>query len=498
MSFRRLVPALTFIAVFAMAMRVSVDTDTWWHLRAGAWMVENRALLDTDPFSHTRFGEPWIYPGWLAQIILFGLHTLLGSEGLNLLTALMVVLAFASLWPVLEAPPLLRAFVLLLGATASGVFWSARPQIFSFALAGITLALLERARAQDRLAGLWALPLIAALWVNLHGGFAVLFILLGAFFGGELLSILSRSVLGRASLKDAYESRRNLILRLGLILAVCVAAIGANPHGYVMLAYPFQTVSIDVLQQYIQEWQSPNFHQLEVQPFLWLLLAVLFAFGLSRQRPAATELLLVGGFAYLALLAGRNIALFALAAVPPLARHAYSALLPVAERFGPSKPLSTPIAARLNLVLFALALLAAGIKSAAPLSPSFNEAAIAEHLPVQAVAYLNDQQLEGPLFNDYSWGGYILWELYPAYKTFVDGRTDLFEDEILEDYLEAWRAGPGWEQVFDKWEIQVAFLPLEAPLVRALESDGWIRTFSDTRAVVLLAPNQGRADEQDG
>ena len=60
----------------------------------------------------------------------------------------------------------------------------------------------------------------------------------------------------------------------------------ANPAGPVMLAYPFKTVSIGALQDYIAEWQSPNFHSLSVQPFIWLLLVTFAAVGVSRRRLA--------------------------------------------------------------------------------------------------------------------------------------------------------------------------------------------------------------------
>jgi hypothetical protein len=67
-----------------MAVRVAVDTDTWWHLRAGSWMLEKGEILRTDPFSLTKQGEPWTYPGWLAQVTLYGVFHNLGFAGLNL------------------------------------------------------------------------------------------------------------------------------------------------------------------------------------------------------------------------------------------------------------------------------------------------------------------------------------------------------------------------------------------------------------------------------
>ena len=70
LTFDRLVISLTFIAIFAMAARVSTDSDTWWHLRAGQWIVEHRAVPMADLFSHTRANAAWQYPGWLAEVLM--------------------------------------------------------------------------------------------------------------------------------------------------------------------------------------------------------------------------------------------------------------------------------------------------------------------------------------------------------------------------------------------------------------------------------------------
>ena len=72
---------LTFAGIFAMAFRLSVDTDTWWHLRAGAWMVAHHQLLTVDQFSTTRFGQPWINHSWLSQFP--WLQSRIGGRGLG-------------------------------------------------------------------------------------------------------------------------------------------------------------------------------------------------------------------------------------------------------------------------------------------------------------------------------------------------------------------------------------------------------------------------------
>jgi hypothetical protein len=120
-----LVTFITFLAVFAMAARISVDTDTWWHLRAGQWIVENRQIPREDVFSYTRAGESWEYPGWLVEVPLYWLYQLAGPGGLNLWTAFMVTLTFAFVWLTLSGGPFLKAFVIVLAAAAAGVYWAA-------------------------------------------------------------------------------------------------------------------------------------------------------------------------------------------------------------------------------------------------------------------------------------------------------------------------------------------------------------------------------------
>jgi hypothetical protein len=255
-----------------------------------------------------------------------------------------------------------------------------------------------------------------------------------------------------------------------------------------MLLYPLRTVSIGVLQDYIQEWQSPDFHMPEVQPFLWMLLLVALVLALSPRPKRPAEIIGFLGFAGMALIAGRNIALFALVGAPPLARHASAMIEPIARRIRRGPQVNERIARLLNLVLLLAAILAAAVKIALPLSRTVNDDGLAERLPVSAVGWIREHQPAGPLFNSYNWGSYVLWELYPNYRSFVDGRTDLFDDEILEEYLSAWRAEPGWGGVLEKWGIRLALLEPGAPLALMLPSTGWELLYEDDQAVVLGRP----------
>ncbi len=271
MSYKRFLFLLTMLAVLTMAVRISVASDTWWHLRAGAWIVEHRAILDTDPFSLTRQGQAWIYPGWLAQLGLYFAYRIAGFVGLNILTAIFVLGAFMFLWDITEVRPFVRSCLILLAATTSAVYWSARPHIFSFFLASVFLWVLEKDREKPgRL--IWVLPVLMALWGNLHGGFAIGFILIATYLLGQIANVLGDRLLSKHSLDVIWKRYRNPLLRLAGVGLLSAVLLGLNPHGYKMLVYPFKTVSIGTLQNYIQEWQSPDFHQLQVMPFLGMLL----------------------------------------------------------------------------------------------------------------------------------------------------------------------------------------------------------------------------------
>jgi hypothetical protein len=112
-------------------------------------------------------------------------------------------------------------------------------------------------------------------------------------------------------------------------------------------------------------------------------------------------------------------------------------------------------------------------------------------MPVGAVDFVQAEQPPGPLFNSYNWGGYVLWRLYPDYLSFVDGRTDLFDDEILNSYLAAWSGQPSWKSLFENWGIRLVMIEPDAPLVTVLQSSGWQVLYQDSVSVVLAPQARG-------
>jgi hypothetical protein len=476
-----LVTFITFLAVFAMAARISVDTDTWWHLRAGQWIVENRQIPREDVFSYTRAGESWEYPGWLVEVPLYWLYQLAGPGGLNLWTAFMVTLTFAFVWLTLSGGPFLKAFVIVLAAAAAGVYWAARPYLVTFLLAAITLWFLEKYRwrkAENPGKMVYWLPVLMILWVNSHGGFLVGFMIWGIYWISEVGLILWETWFKK---QRPFEIRTfgTPLLWSGLLMVIAVCI---NPYGPGMLMYPFKTVSIGVLRDYIQEWQTPEFHSIAVQPFAWLMLLTFGAVGASRQKLTFIDFALVGLFFYMGLLAGRNVALFSIVAPMVLTRHAAPAIDGLSNSLG--MQFAATVApgkrsARLNVIIL-LVLLAAVLFKVATIYPEkTNIDAFKGYLPIGAVDYLNTNQPEGRLFNPYNWGGYLLWDL-PGYPVFVDGRTDLYNDEIINKWLTVVRVEDGWQDILKGYGINLVLIEPRSMLDRTLALDSaWAPIYRD-------------------
>jgi hypothetical protein len=487
----RFVAGVVFILIFAMAARTPLDSDVWWHMRAGETIWQSGHVLSVDTFSYTRAGMPWLSHSWLTEVSWYLLFRLGGylalSAGVALLAALSMGLTFAQM----DAPPLLRAFVLVLAATVAAVVWSPRPQAFSLVFFAATACLLYlyKWRQIDRL---WLILPLFILWSNYHGGYVLGLLAIGAMIFGEILNHL----LGFSG-KEILDWQGILRLTLWGILAAVVVVV--NPHGVAMWTAPFRTVEVGVLRQFISEWASPDFHQLVQQPFLWLLFGVLAAIGFSGKRLDGSDLLGVVGFAYLALLARRNYGPFALVAAPVLARHLWAGWQGWQRRRNSPTPLegrgrglarlgglASPRLNRLfNFALLALLTLAALLKVYGVTSPALVSEYSSRLFPVKAVRWIEVNQPPGQLFNDYNWGGYLLWHLRD-YPVFVDGRTDLYADEILHLYLRVLGGEDGWEETLNQYRVNLVLIEPSSALARELKrSMDWIEAYRDDVAIIF-------------
>jgi hypothetical protein len=191
-------------------------------------------------------------------------------------------------------------------------------------------------------------------------------------------------------------------------------------------------------------------------------------------------------------LAGRNIAVFAVVAAPILTQHADDAIRELQERWPVLRRLTNSAPPSrgsqvLNWILLALVAAAVLVKVALPLNPATTTEAIAQYAPVGAANYLKVTPTPGLLFNSYNFGGYLAWALYPNRLIYVDGRTDLYDDIFLNEYLNAYQAGPGWQQTFVKYGIATVVVETNAPIALELrQTPGWAVRYSDPVSVILV------------
>jgi len=491
-TLERLVFVVILILVFLMAARTPLDTDMWWHMRAGETTVEMGSPLLVDTTSFTKFGENWVNHSWLGGVLLYGVFSIGGFFGLGLLVTGVVTLTIGIVYFQSVGPGLLRGPILILGAVVSSWVWSPRPQIFTlllFAWVGYLLYLYKW-RAINRL---WLLIPTFILWSNLHAGYTLGLILILFFLAGEILN----TILGYKGeeILDWKKARALIVWTIASGLVVLI-----NPNGIRTWLISFETIRIEVLQQLIDEWSSPNFHELEMHPFLWLFFITLTAMVFAKRRVDGVDLVGLLGFAYMALTAKRNFAPFALFAMPVMARYMGPLLVDLGLRIQSwigisslgkiiaSKPklnLDPGIRKVINLILVSILWISALGKLYVVTHPMLVEVYESRYYPTGAVQFLKENPQQGNLFNSYGWGGYLQWHLR-EYPVFVDGRTDLFGDEIIRLWLDVMEVNENWAHILDRWNIGIMVVEPDRPIVKVLRAEGWQVLYQDEVSIVIV------------
>ena len=187
---RRVFVIILALGLFTMAARAATDPDLWWHLRTGQLIVQNHEVFHADPYSYTRFGQPWVDHEWLSQVLIFGLYRLAGWGGLIVGFGAVIAAAFLVVFLRCPGRPYVAGVITLLGAFASAPSWGVRPQMLTLLLASLLLLILERSYQRPRL--LWWTPPLMLLWVNLHAGYAVGLALMVLFLVGDALDVTFR------------------------------------------------------------------------------------------------------------------------------------------------------------------------------------------------------------------------------------------------------------------------------------------------------------------
>jgi hypothetical protein len=482
---KHLILLAILMLVVALDVRPPFSVDTWQHLRTGQWIVEHHAVPHTDPFSWTFNGRPWEFPGWIVQIMLYGVYAAWGIVGINLWTILFVLLSFIVVYFTCEGPLVLRLIVLPFAALIASLLWVARPLMLSVLLAAVFAYLFNRYRRERRMRDLWLLPPLMMLWANAHDGFVIGFAMIGAVMVGEGLRVVLR--------REPWVALWETLRPWSVILALCLVAACVNPFGPSLLLHPFRQVSIHWVMTHIFEWMPPD----QRDPATWIFFGLaLLSFFAYRKSVDFVDLIFFVLFGYLAIQSRRHIPLFIVITTPIVVKHLnyiWEARSAASRRSGKTvqwlrdarRALLGMEEARGTWIGWGLVgLLGVVIALRLPwvLSPDSVAHYNQTSLPTRAVEFIlaHDPPLPKPMFNDYNFGSYFLWALYPDYPVYVDGRADLYGDEWLERYYRITSAQPDYQRLLDADGVNLAVAQASFPLAKLLKENRlWTQIYAD-------------------
>ena len=476
-SLNKVFEVYVFAFAFFFASRPISDADFWFHLKTGQYIFQHGVIPRTELFSFSHYGRPWVAHGWLSGATFYALYSRLGSNFLIFLFALLAALAFWIVYKRCNTHPFIAGGATLLGAWSITTTIGVRPRIFSLLFASIYLAVLNQYVQRGTGRRVWFLIPLMALWVNLHGGFFIGFALIAL----TLLGLPLDAWAAGDKLRSIWPRGRVLTV----VLLGCLVAGLLNPYGIRMYTFPLSVLQSSIFQDFINDWLSPDFHQPQLRMLLILILLTISVLVLSPRRIKPSELLLFLATLYATLKAQRNMLIFALVAVPLLANGLQELLSQYFGRTTFRRAQVTKLSVRelafMLVLMLPLGIFAFRVRSAiyVPLTQQKN------HIPINAVNYLRENQVTGNTFVAPNiWGGYLLWEL-PSNPVYIDGR-DVYPDLFVKEFLDIQRGTVDWKKPFERYSVQVALVePNTNIALRLEESTAWERIYQDEMAVVF-------------
>jgi hypothetical protein len=454
------------------------DGDAGRHIRVGTEILEKRQVPNADSMSHTRFGETWVAHEWGAEVAYATAARLGGLAGVATLAALLfastVLLMY---WNVILLGGTLRSALAI--ATAGMllllVHLLPRPHLITTAFASTLMLFLIQYRRTALFRWVIGIPPLFLVWANCHGGFPAGFALLTLFvadvwIGGEGPS--------------AIRQRRTLIG----VFALSVLATMINPVGPALWAYVIGHLGDQLLMDVTQEFQSPDFHAPWGKLLLGVILGIGYLLGTARRRMPLLGLTILLGTLAASLVSARHITLFAALGFPWLACLFVESPADPEDRkrsVWPDQPLSSgheAIASVTSPIISAIAALVLLFVVNGPLSHRARYDPT--RFPVRAMGFVDRLQIPGALFNEMEWGGYLLYE-FPEIPVFIDGQTDFYGEELVQEYFVAHLGAPGWREVLDLYDVRWTMLRSGATLNRLLAmSPEWVLVYDDGVATV--------------
>ena len=456
--------SLTFL-VFIFARRDIADPDLWWHLRNAQLVLTQGRLSTADHYSFTAPGAAILPFEWLSEFPFYAAYRWAGLTGLFWLVFVLGTLIMLGVFRLsyLASRDVNNSFVVSVGGTVlAAITMGSRPLLFGW-LYLVTLLLVLAEVREGHWRGLWLLPPLFCLWINSHGSWPMGMMLFGIFIASGLLE---------GNWGQAYAKRWSPAQLRQLLMAAGASAMAVfiNPFGYRLVFYPFRIMFVEGNGvDDVTEFASVNFHTPWGKVAMVLILGVLLIAVFSQVRWRLDEIAAVMLAFHYALTFSRFLFLAGIL-LPPVFAKRLKLMSPYDRNS--DKRLSNAIALAVLLCLFVVYL---------PRHAAFQAPV---QYPQGAVDFMNTNGIQGRVFHDYVWGGYLIWHM-PASRVFVDGRYDPYAHGVFKDYMAA-ISGENAQAVLDKYQVEYVLMPPDSLLVQILkETTKWAVRYSDNTSVLL-------------
>jgi len=462
---------LAFVVLFswyplsAMHWANVSDPDIWWHMRAGEWMFQNHAIPHLDPFSVT--GGPWVAYSWTFEAFIYQVASrwdLVGIVTYTILMSLAIIgILFRSLRTLTSDFWRAAALTLITSLTFSRIF-SPRPGLFTTLLFVVVLHILLSTERDGRARRLWLLPLVMLAWANIHIQFVYGLFLIGVFAIDPLLSRIIR-----------YKTERKIpASTLWLVFAASTLATLVNPYGIGIYRVISDFARQPKLYSLVIETQPMKFnHFTHYLAIGMVLLAIVMMLRAKRFRPA--WIILLAWATASGIHAERDVWVLAIVAATVIADSL--CIASGSERLG-SRTRLFGVAGVAVVVLLGLTWI----------MPTNKEllSRVSRVFPMGSVAYIHEHKLQGPIFNDFNWGGFLIYTL-PDMPVSIDGRTNVHGQDRIENSWNTWKMGPNWQNDPNLNRANLIIGEPELPLTKALAHDSRYRVaFNDGVSVLFV------------
>jgi hypothetical protein len=468
---------LVIAVVFFCVPRSMADPDIWWHLRDAQIQLSSHSFLTHDLFSFTAAGSAWMNHEWLGELPFYAAFHLLGVSGIYVATVLTVEVIFLGLFYIVYSQSksvAAASIATIFGITLSTVSFGPRTLLYGWVLLIVELLILARSKRDEK--AIWALPFVFAVWINTHGSWVIGLTVFALFIAANSVTFA----------KGCIENRALSVQQIKRLVACWLASVAAlflNPYGWRLVFYPFDLAFRQKLNvANVEEWRSLDFHSPRGRIML-VCLALLFLFQLLRSRKwGLFELGLLAMGLYSGFTYSRFLFLIAILVMPALAKS----LAP--PSLAPRRSMSPLIA---GAVVFLIVCCIVGrLRNPEPAADNNDP-----RFPDKAVPYLSHFQPRGKVFNEFLWGGFLIWHARQI-PVFIDSRVDIFEyNGTFKDYLDIIRLKNSLA-LLNKYDIQYVLFEKDAPLTYLLKtSREWKVDYEDDTTTMLERIVPQKADQ---